>query len=205
MTSSHLKFPISISLTDNLQSYILYRACIIYSHTSMYPSQQTYNASSYPRPTSSQSSFHSSHFSPATSHPLSDFSLLSPQSSSNSWPPRKNSPTPSMNTHHEITTSSSEIISLTRDIITSGHHELRFAVFPIFMAGFVLPRHERGQALELIKGMEMESIGRNTRATRELLEAVYCMQDERSWGQQPFGEGEGMWIGFGCWGREGCS
>ncbi len=95
-----------------------------------------------------------------------------------------------MNTHHEITTSSSEIMTLTRNIIASGHHELRFAVFPLFMAGFVLPRHERGQALQLMEGMEVESIGRNTRATRELLEAVYCMQDERSWGQQQFREGK---------------
>lgn len=42
----------------------------------------------------------------------------------------------------------------------------------------------------------MESIGRNTRATRELLEAVYCVQDEQSWAQprpqqQQFGEGGG--------------
>ena len=87
-------------------------------------------------------------------------------------------------------------MTLTRNIIASGHHELRFAVFPLFMAGFVLPRHERGQALQLMEGMEVESIGRNTRATRELLEAVYCMQDERSWGQQQFGEGKGDvdWI-----------
>ncbi|KAL8893549.1 MAG: hypothetical protein Q9192_005155 [Flavoplaca navasiana] len=177
-------------------SYILYRACIIYSYTSMYSSQRTNNPSSYATPTSSQSSFRPSHYSPTTPHPMSDFSPLSPQSSSNSWPLRKKSPTPSMNTHHEIMTSSSEIMTLTRNIIASGHHELRFAVFPLFMAGFVLPRHERGQALQLMEGMEVESIGRNTRATRELLEAVYCMQDERSWGQQQFGEGKGDvdWI-----------
>ncbi|KAL8755146.1 MAG: hypothetical protein Q9199_003850 [Rusavskia elegans] len=176
-------------------SYVLYRACIIYSHTSMYPSQRTQITSPYPTPTSSHSSFPSSHFFPATSHPSSDFSPTSPQSSSNSWPLR-HSPTPSTNTHHEISTSSSEILTLVRNIIASGHHELRFAVFPLFMAGFVLPRHERGRALRLMGGMEMESIGRNTRATRELLEAVYCVQDEQSWGKQQFGEGGGDvdWI-----------
>ncbi|KAL8644021.1 MAG: hypothetical protein Q9226_007980 [Calogaya cf. arnoldii] len=163
-------------------SYVLYRACIIYSHTSMYPSQRTHNTSPYPTPTSSQPSLTSSHFSP-----------LSPQTSSNnnSWPLR-HSPTPSTNTNHEITTSSSEILTLTRNIIASGHHELRFAVFPLFMAGIVLPRHERGQALKSMEAMEMESIGRNTRATRKLLEAVYCVQDEQSWGQeQQFGDGGG--------------
>lgn len=87
-------------------------------------------------------------------------------------------------------------MALSRNIIASGHHALRFAVFPLFMAGFVLPRQERGQALRLMEGMEVESIGRNTRATRELLEAVYCTQDERSLGQQQFGEGKGDvdWI-----------
>ncbi len=181
-------------LTISLQSYVLYRACIIYSHTSMYPSQRTHNASSYPTPTPSNSSFHSSHFSPATSHPSSDFSPISPQSCSSSWPLKHISTPPASHAAHEISTSCSEILTLTRNIIASGHHELRFAVFPLFMAGFVLPRHERGQALTLMKGMEMESIGRNTRATRELLEAVYCVQDERSWAQpqqQQFGEGGG--------------
>lgn len=160
----------------------------------MYPSQRTHNASSCPTPTPSHSSFHSSHFSPATFHPSSDFSPISPQSCSSSWPLKHTSTPPASHTAHEISTSCSEILTLTRNIIASGHHELRFAVFPLFMAGFVLPRHERGQALTLMKGMEMESIGRNTRATRELLEAVYCVQDERSWAQpqqQQFGEGGG--------------
>ncbi|KAL8675349.1 MAG: hypothetical protein Q9168_000306 [Polycauliona sp. 1 TL-2023] len=181
-------------------SYILYRACIIYSHTSMYPSQRTHNTTAYPTPTSSSSSFPSSYFSPVTSHPSSDFSSLSPQPSSNSWLAGKHSPTPSTNSQHEINTSSSEILTLTRNIIASGHHELRFAVLPLFMAGIVLPRHERGQALRLMEGIEIESIGRNTRATRELLEAVYTLQDEQRWGHQqqshPLGEGEGDvdWI-----------
>ena len=46
------------------------------------------------------------------------------------------------------------------------------------MAGFVLPPQERHEALNLMGRMEMESIGRNTRATRELLEGVYKKQDE---------------------------
>ncbi|KAL8770726.1 MAG: hypothetical protein Q9209_003593 [Squamulea sp. 1 TL-2023] len=173
-------------------SYVLYRACIIYSHTSMYPSQRACNKSPYPTPTSSHSSFLSNQFSPVTPHPSSDFSPLSPHPSSNSWALR-HSPTPSSTISHEISTSSSEILTLIRNIIASGHHELRFAVFPLFMAGFVLAPHERGQALKLMEGMEMESIGRNTRATRELLEAVYCVQDGQNWGQLGEG-GEVDWI-----------
>ncbi|KAL8779368.1 MAG: hypothetical protein Q9213_006973 [Squamulea squamosa] len=174
-------------------SYVRYRACIIYSHTSMYPSQRTRNTSPYPTPTSSCSSFPPNHFPTVTPHPSSSFSPISPHPSSNSWPFRL-SPTPSSTTSYEISTSSSEILTLIRNIIASGHHELRFAVFPLFMAGFVLAPHERGQALSLMESMEMESIGRNTRATRELLEAVYCAQDEQHWGQ--FGEGGGDvdWI-----------
>ncbi|KAL8997162.1 MAG: hypothetical protein Q9169_003489 [Polycauliona sp. 2 TL-2023] len=135
------------------------------------------------------------YFSPVTSLPSSDFAPLSPQPSFSNWPQGKHSPTPPTNTQHEISISSSEILTLTRNIIASGHHELRFAVLPLFMAGLVLPRDERGQALRLMEGMEMESIGRNTRATRELLEAVYAVQDEQSWGRQyqqhPIGEGGG--------------
>lgn len=78
----------------------------------------------------------------------------------------------------EISHSAHEILHLTRSIISSGHHELRFAVFPLFMAGYVLPVQERGLTLGLMEGMEVESIGRNTRATRELLEDVYKRGDE---------------------------
>lgn len=73
-----------------------------------------------------------------------------------------------------------EILSLTREMIRSGHHELRFAVFPLFMAGFVSQAAERLQTLELMRNLESESIGKNTKATRELLEAVYRRQDETS-------------------------
>lgn len=78
----------------------------------------------------------------------------------------------------ELSLSAHEIVHLARSIICSGHHELRFAVFPLFMAGYVLPMQERGLALGLMERMETESIGRNTRATRELLQEVYKRGDE---------------------------
>ncbi|KAL8731769.1 MAG: hypothetical protein Q9166_003216 [cf. Caloplaca sp. 2 TL-2023] len=148
-------------------SYALYRACMIYSHTSMYPSQRTTTVSPYLTPASSQSSQSPNHFSPRGPHHSTTWTL-----------DQSPIPTPESNSLYEITTSSSEILTLTRNIISSGHHELRFVVFPLFMAGYVLPPHERGQALRLMEIMESESIGRNTRATRELLESVYCVQDE---------------------------
>ncbi|KAL9608508.1 MAG: hypothetical protein Q9167_006673 [Letrouitia subvulpina] len=80
----------------------------------------------------------------------------------------------------EVSNSAREIRSLTREMIRSGHHELRFAVFPLFMAGFVAQATERLHTLELMRNLESESIGKNTKATRELLEAVYRRQDETS-------------------------
>lgn len=84
----------------------------------------------------------------------------------------------------EISHCAHEILNLTRSIISSGHHELRFAVFPLFMAGYVLPPSERALALGLMERMERESIGRNTRATRELLEDVYKRVDAGEGGGQ---------------------
>lgn len=103
-------------------------------------------------------------------------------------------PPPISLTDTEITLSAHEILHLTRSIIASGHHELRFAVFPLFMAGYVLPVQERGLALKLMEGMEMESIGRNTRATRELLEDVFERGD-RGEGGGKVGASGVDWIG----------
>lgn len=130
------------------QSYVLYRASIIYSHTSMYPLQRI-----------SASPFLDGD--PLFDHPYGTISPFSPN-------------------EEEASNSAREIFSLTREMIRSGHHELRFAVFPLFMAGFVSPTAERLQALELMRNLESESIGKNTKATRELLEAVYRRQDETS-------------------------
>ncbi len=159
----------------------------------MYPSQRTHDTPPYLTPTTPQSSFPASHYFPVTPHPSSEYSPISPYPSSNTSPLR-HSPTPSSTTRHEITTSCSEILALVRNIIASGHHELRFAVFPLFMAGFVLAPQKREQALRLMESMERESIGRNTRATRELLEAVHCVQDEQSWRQHGEEGGDVDWI-----------
>ncbi|KAL9007008.1 MAG: hypothetical protein Q9188_000296 [Gyalolechia gomerana] len=142
-------------------AYVLYRACIIYSHTSMYPTQR-HASSLYMIPTTTSLAAH------LTSRQYNPSAPLHPGNHYN----------PPINPMEaEISLSAHEILHLTRSIIGSGHHELRFAVFPLFMAGFVLPVQERGLALNLMEGMEMESIGRNTRATRELLEDVFERSD----------------------------
>ncbi|KAI4129969.1 MAG: hypothetical protein LQ338_001975 [Usnochroma carphineum] len=143
-------------------SYVLYRACVIYSHTSMYPNQRAVTTTT----------------SPASSSPPNQHLIpphLTPQQYNPSAPPHPaNHYNPAAT---EISRAAHEILHLARSIIASGHHELRFVVFPLFMAGYVLPVRERGMALGLMEGMEVESIGRNTRATRELLEEVYMRGD----------------------------
>ncbi|KAL8836362.1 MAG: hypothetical protein Q9170_002935 [Blastenia crenularia] len=146
-------------------AFVLYRACIIYSYTSMYPSQRHTSTSPYLSPTNSSIP---SHLTPQQYNPSAP-----PHPVNRYYPPSATNPL----TESEISLSAHEILHLTRSIISSGHHELRFAVFPLFMAGLVLPPHERGLALRLMEGMEMESIGRNTRATRELLEDVFERSD----------------------------
>ncbi|KAL9029340.1 MAG: hypothetical protein Q9196_002403 [Gyalolechia fulgens] len=144
---------------DNV--YVLYRACIIYSHTSMYPTQR-HASSPFVIPTT-------------TTFPAQ---LTSPQyNPSDPRHPANHYHSPIDPTETEILFSAHEILHLTRSIIASGHHQLRFAVFPLFMAGYVLPVQERGLALNLMEGMAMESIGRNTSATRELLEDVFQRSD----------------------------
>ena len=74
-----------------------------------------------------------------------------------------------------------EILALSERVIRRRQFEYRFIIFPLFMAGFaaVLPTEKR-RAAELMMTMEHESVGKNTRATRELLQAVYEKQRETS-------------------------
>ncbi|KAL9013811.1 MAG: hypothetical protein Q9173_001524 [Seirophora scorigena] len=154
-------------------SYVLYRACIIYSHTSMYPNQRA-PTSPFLSPTSPP---HPSQYLPPNipSHlTAQQYNPSAPPHPANHYNPVES----------EISHCAHEILNLTRSIISSGHHELRFAVFPLFMAGYVLPPSERVLALGLMERMERESIGRNTRATRELLEDVYRRVDAGEGGGQ---------------------
>ena len=80
----------------------------------------------------------------------------------------------------EIGQYAAEIIQLAESIINSGRIELRFIVFALFMAGFASPFdcNAQTQAVHLIGAVEQESIGRITKITRQLLQAVYDRQRE---------------------------
>ncbi len=107
----------------------LYRACIIYSHTSMWPGQRLESSPDYDT---------------------------------------------------EIAVASNQIIHMTRKALAEERSYCRYLVFPVFMAGFAsTDGHQRMQALDLIRTLEKDSIGRNTTATRKALAAVYEKQNER--------------------------
>ena len=81
---------------------------------------------------------------------------------------------------HEVSQSAGEILRLAREIVSSGHLERKFIIFPLFMAGFVShSEEERREILGLVRRMEEDSVGRNFVAVRQLLEIVYERQERR--------------------------
>jgi hypothetical protein len=107
----------------------LYRACIIYSHTSMWPGQRLETSPDYDT---------------------------------------------------EIAVASNQVLQMTRKALAEDRSDCRYLVFPAFIAGFVATDGaQRMNALDLLRGMEKKSIGRNTSATRKALAAVYENQNER--------------------------
>jgi Fungal specific transcription factor domain len=111
------------------QASSLYRACIIFSHTSMWPSQRLDTG-------------------------------------------------PEFDT--EIGQCVAEILHTAEGVVTSGRLELRFIIFPLFMAGFAsADGGQKMTALDMISTMEKKSIGSNTTATRHALQIVYEQQTQR--------------------------
>jgi len=107
----------------------LYRACIIYSHTSM-------------------------------------------------WPGQRLETSPDYNT--EIVVASNQILQMTRKALAEDRSDCRYLVFPVFISGIVATDGaQRMSALDLLRVMEKNSIGRNTTATRKALAAIYEKQNER--------------------------
>ena len=111
-------------------AYMLYRACIIYSHTSMWIQQRLDTGPEF---------------------------------------------------DSEIADCAFEILRTSSRVIEAEHQlELRFFVFPLFMAGFAsVDGTQKMMALDLIKQMEGKSIGGNTSTTRKTLETVYETQTTR--------------------------
>lgn len=107
----------------------LYRACIIYSHTSMWPGQRLETSPDYDT---------------------------------------------------EIAVASKQILQMTRKALDEERSDCRYLVLPVFIAGFASTNGgQRTQALDLIRQMEKDSIGRNTAVTRKALSTVYEKQNER--------------------------
>ena len=107
----------------------LYRACMIFSHTSMWPSQRLDTGP--------------------------DFDA-------------------------EIGQCVVEILQTAEGVVNAGRLELRFMIFPLFMAGFAsADGNQKMMALDMISTMEKKSIGSNTTATRHALQIVYEQQTQR--------------------------
>ena len=107
----------------------LYRACMIFSHTSMWPSQRLDTGP--------------------------EFDV-------------------------EIGQCVAEILQTAEGIVNAGRLELRFVIFPLFLAGFAsTDGNQKMMALDMISRMEKKSIGSNTTATRHALQIVYEQQTQR--------------------------
>ncbi|KAE9381423.1 hypothetical protein N431DRAFT_321494 [Stipitochalara longipes BDJ] len=103
-------------------SYMLFRACLIYAHTSMFPRQ------------------------------LADHS-------------------PDSDT--EVANCASEIIQAARIVLSKEQAELRFAIFPLFMAGFSTTNsREKEEVLDIMRTIESHSYGGSMECVRRLLETV---------------------------------
>lgn len=110
----------------NLQSYLLFRVCILYTHTSMYSGQLS-------------------------------------------------SPLPS--TIPQITACCSEILHAVSTILSKDRFDMRFIVFPLFMAGFCTrDPAEKETALRFMMEVEKHGYGGSTDNVRRLLQVLYEKQ-----------------------------
>lgn len=74
----------------------------------------------------------------------------------------------------ELSESICKILQLGREITANGFNQRKFMVFPIFMAGIATRNSPDQQlALQILKLLERNSIGKVMMATRQILEIVY--------------------------------
>lgn len=110
-------------------AYTLYLACIVYSHTSMWPTQRLDTGPGF---------------------------------------------------DDEIASAALQIIQTAERIVSADRLELRFIVFPLFIAGYAsTDGNQKMMALDLIQRTEESSIGGNTLVTRRALQIVYERQTGR--------------------------
>jgi hypothetical protein len=80
----------------------------------------------------------------------------------------------------EIERSTSSILQVAEEIVNASRFNLRFIVFPIFMAGIASSSgSQKMLALDLLSSIEChEGVGRNVTTTRHVLQIVYQRQTE---------------------------
>ncbi|OJD27852.1 hypothetical protein ACJ73_00755 [Blastomyces percursus] len=80
----------------------------------------------------------------------------------------------------EISQRTTAILHVVSSIVHAGRFDLRFVVFPLFMAGVASSSSSQKMlALDLLSSMEgNESVGRNVTTTRHVLQIVYQRQTE---------------------------
>lgn len=110
-------------------AWTTYRACIIYSHTSMWPGQRADIPAGF---------------------------------------------------ETEIMAAAQQILQVAQAIVASQTSCSTFLVFPLFMAGYAsMAGTQKLLAQELISKIEEKCLGRNIRATKVALDAIYERQNER--------------------------
>lgn len=72
------------------------------------------------------------------------------------------------------------IFHIAETIVHSSQFDLRFIIFPLFIAGVsTSSAGQKMMAMDLICSMEKQGIGRNATTTRHLLQMVYQAQTEQ--------------------------
>jgi hypothetical protein len=72
------------------------------------------------------------------------------------------------------------ILQVTENIVNSGRFDLRFIIFPLFMAGVATASGgQKMMAMDLMSSMEKEGVGRNATTTRHVLQIVYERQTQQ--------------------------
>jgi hypothetical protein len=87
------------------------------------------------------------------------------------------------NASAEIATCCSDIIHVAQNIVSRETFELRYIIFPLFIAGFASNNvQEKSLASDLLRTLEGYSYGGNTRVIRRFLGELYEKQGWQSRG-----------------------
>jgi hypothetical protein len=80
----------------------------------------------------------------------------------------------------QIAHHASVILQVAESIVNAGRFDLRFIVFPLFMAGTASSSSgQKMMAMDLMLSMEKEGVGRNATTTRHVLQIVCERQTQQ--------------------------